>query len=865
MSNPNEFMSPGMGNNTLKRNMSTTGLPVLIDAPAEKLFGLKKTFLPNDQETIQKNIIDHVEYTLARTKHNFDSFAAYQATAYSVRDRLIEKWNETQQYYTEKDAKRIYYLSLEFLMGRSLQNTVSNMGIKDDFGTALMELGYSLEDAYEQEKDAALGNGGLGRLAACFMDSLASLNYPAWGYGLRYNYGMFEQGIYDGYQTELPDYWLVNGNPWEIERIDVQYMIRFYGQVVTTTLYDGTQKFSWEGGEIVRAVAYDNPVPGYKTGNINNIRLWSSKPHKEFDLQMFNEGNYFSAVEFKQRSENITSVLYPNDNTYVGKELRLKQQYFFVAATLCDVIRRYKKTHPDNWTLFPEKVAIQLNDTHPSIAIVELLRKLIDEEGLKWDDAYPIVEKTFAYTNHTILPEALEVWPLSLMENLLPRHVQIIYIINHLFLTKVVEKRWPNDTARMNKLSIIEEGYEKKVRMAHLAIVVSHCVNGVAKMHTEIVKHVTFADFYALWPDKFQNKTNGVTPRRWVLQTNPSLSEVITKRLGTDNWTTDLELLSGLNKYVDDADLHKEILAAKRINKVRLANYIRDVCGVEVPVDALFDVHIKRIHEYKRQLLNILHVIHRYLAIKALTPRERIETVVPRVVIFAGKAAPGYAMAKRHIKLINSVADVVNSDPDIGRFLKVVFIPNYNVSSAQLIVPAADINQQISTAGTEASGTSNMKFAINGSLIIGTMDGANVEIAECIGEQNMFIFGLRAEAVDKTRAAMSAGEIKTDPRLKAVFEAIESGVFGSPEALVPVIQALFNNDRYLVIADFPSYADAQKEVDRVWLDQDEWVRRSIRNTAGNGMFSSDRSIHQYAKEIWNATPCPVPVSDKRLY
>jgi len=529
------------------------------------------------------------------------------------------------------------------------------------------------------------------------------------------------------------------------------------------------------------------------------------------------------------------------------------------------VIRRYKKTHPDDWSLFPEKVAIQLNDTHPSIAIIELLRKLIDEEGLKWEEAYPIVQKTFAYTNHTILPEALEVWPLSLMENILPRHVQIIYHLNHEFLTKTVQVRWPNDTSKMNKLSIIEEGYEKKVRMAHLAIVVSHCVNGVAKMHTEIIKELTFVDFYTLWPEKFQNKTNGVTPRRWVLQTNPALSDVLTRWLKTDDWTLNLDLLAGISKFIAEPELHKDILAAKRVNKERLADHIRDVCGVEVPVDALFDVHIKRIHEYKRQLLNILHVIHRYLTIKAMTPRERVEKIVPRVVIFAGKAAPGYAMAKRHIKLINSVADVVNNDLDIGRFLKVVFIPNYNVSTAQLIIPAADINQQISTAGTEASGTSNMKFAVNGGLIIGTMDGANVEIAETVGEENMFIFGLRAPEVEKVRAQMSAGEIATDQRLKAVFEAIESGVFGSPDSLVPVIQALFNNDRYLVIADFPSYAEAQQEVDRVWLDQDEWLRRSIRNTAGTGMFSSDRSIHQYANEIWNAKQCPVPVSGTRLY
>jgi len=856
-----EPLSPSMGN--LRRNMSTTGLPQVTDKKTEKLFSLKKGFLQNDVDTIHRSIIDHTEYILARTKYNFDSFAAYQATAYSVRDRLIERWNETQQYYQEKDCKRVYYLSLEFLMGRSLQNTVSNLEIKDSFGEALSQLGFELEDIYEQEKDAALGNGGLGRLAACFMDSLATLDLPAWGYGLRYNYGMFEQGIYDGYQTELPDYWLVHGNPWEIERIDVQYMVRFYGNINVMNMADGSKKYSWEGGEIVRAVAYDTPVPGFRTKNVNNIRLWSSKPHKEFDLAMFNEGNYFSAVEFKQRSENITSVLYPNDNTYVGKELRLKQQYFFVAATLCDVIRRYKKTH-DNFDSFADKVAIQLNDTHPTIGIVELLRKFIDEEGLTWEQAYPIVQKTFAYTNHTVLPEALETWPVSLMENLLPRHMQIIYELNYKFLTTIVEKQWPGDFGKMSKLSIIEEGHEKKIRMANLAIVVCHVVNGVAAMHTEILKERTFPDFFTLWPKKFQNKTNGVTPRRWVLQTNPALSSVITKWLKTDLWSTKLNLLEGLAKYAEDTALHHDIQKAKAANKQRLISYIRDVCNVDVPADALYDVHIKRIHEYKRQLLNILYVIHRYLAIKAMTPKER-EQVVPRVVIFAGKAAPGYAMAKRHIKLINSVAELVNNDYDMDQYLRVVYIPNYNVSAAQVIIPAADINQQISTAGTEASGTSNMKFAIGGSLVIGTMDGANVEIAQCIGEDNMFIFGYRVEEIDKAEADWKKGLIPVDPRLKEVFSAIETGKFGAVESLVPIIHALFNHDKYLVIADFPSYVEAQKEVDRVWKDQKEWTKRSIISTSKTGMFSSDRTIQQYADDIWNIKPCRIPASDVRLY
>eukprot|EP01113_Clastostelium_recurvatum_P001453 TRINITY_DN1058_c0_g1_i1.p1 TRINITY_DN1058_c0_g1~~TRINITY_DN1058_c0_g1_i1.p1 ORF type:complete len:883 (-),score=343.61 TRINITY_DN1058_c0_g1_i1:101-2668(-) len=829
----------------------------------KKLFQMKKEFLGNDTDSIQNNIMDHVEYTLARTKYNFDHMAAYQATAYSIRDRLIERWNETQQYYTEKDAKRVYYLSLEFLMGRSLQNAVYNLGVKDSFGKALHELGVQLEEIYDQERDAALGNGGLGRLAACFMDSLATLNLPAWGYGLRYNYGMFQQGIYDGFQTEVPDYWLSNGNPWEIERIDVQYPVRFYGNVIEV-MESGKKKAIWEGGEIVQAVAYDTPVPGYNTVNTNNIRLWSSRPHREFDLSSFNQGNYFSAVELKQRAENITSVLYPNDDTSMGKELRLKQQYFFCAATLQDAIRRFKKKHKQ-WNVFPEKVAVQLNDTHPTIAIVELMRHLIDEECLDWNPAWEIVNRVFGYTNHTILPEALETWPVSLMTNLLPRHMQIIYEINFRFL-EIVKKQWPDNQEMERKLSIIEEAGDKRVRMAHLAIVGSHCVNGVAALHSELVKNKVFPEFYTLWPTKFQNKTNGVTPRRWIQQSNPTLSSILTQYLKTDSWVTNLDLLSGLRKFADDPQLQHDWVTSKMGNKMRLAAWIHENLGVEVRATALFDIHIKRIHEYKRQLLNILYVIHRYLWIKSLSPTDRKQQVVPRVVIFAGKAAPGYAMAKRHIKLINSVADVVNRDSDVGSLLKIVFIPNYNVSLAEIIVPASDINQQISTAGTEASGTSNMKFAMNGSLIIGTLDGATVEIAQEVGEENLFIFGLKTEEIEETRGKVRNGEIKLDHRLYKVFSAIESGMFGNPEHLTPIVNSLRDNDRYLLIPDFPMYADAQKRIDETWNNKKQWTRMSILNTAGTGTFSSDRSIAQYAKDIWSLEPCKVESNgDERRY
>ncbi|EGG16597.1 glycogen phosphorylase 1 [Cavenderia fasciculata] len=841
---------------------TTTGVvPPTEKKKGSKLFALKTDFLKNDEDSIQKGILDHVEYTLARTKYNFDSFSAYQGSAYSVRDRLIERWNETQQYYTEKDPKRVYYLSLEFLMGRSLQNAIYNMNLKDEYHNALLELGFELEDLYDEEKDAALGNGGLGRLAACFMDSLATLKYPAWGYGLRYNYGMFEQGIYDGYQTEVPDYWLVAGNPWEIERLDVQYTVRFYGHV--TERKSGDQiKYDWEGGELVQAIAYDTPVPGYHTTNTNNIRLWSSKPHKEFDLEAFNGGNYLSAVEAKQRSENITSVLYPNDNTYSGKELRLKQQFFFVAATLCDIIRRYKKNH-QGWAEFSDKVAIQLNDTHPTIGIVELFRKLVDEEGLVWEEAWNIVTKTYAYTNHTILPEALEMWPVQLLEDLLPRHMQLIYGINHRFLIQVTQK-WPGNIDKMRNLSIIQEGDEKKVRMAHLAIVGSHCVNGVAAMHSDLVKHRVFPDFLALFPTKFQNKTNGVTPRRWIEQANPGLSSIFTKWLKTDQWTTNLELVKDLKNHINDPALIEEWKAVKQYNKERLADFIHKHCGVQINTNALFDVHIKRIHEYKRQLLNILGVIYRYLSIKKMSPEER-KNVVPRVVIFAGKAAPGYFMAKRHIKLINSVAEVINRDKEVDQYLKVVFIANYNVSIAQVIVPASDINQQISTAGTEASGTSNMKFTMNGSLIIGTLDGANVEIAEEVGEDNMFIFGLRTSEIDKAREKMKNKEVVIDPRLQEVFLNIELGTFGPPEIFKPILDSLIFNDFYLTMQDFPLYLDAQAEVDALWRRQDEWIRKSIINASSTYFFSSDRAMNEYAEQIWNIKPCEVETTDNRRY
>lgn len=629
----------------------------------------------SDVPAVQRSLVHHVITTLARTYFNVDSFAAYQAAAHSVRDRLISHWDETQQHHTKLDVKRVYYLSLEFLMGRSLSNALLNMQLDGVFGEALKQLGFAMEDVIGEEHDAALGNGGLGRLAACFMDSLATLEYPAWGYGIRYTYGIFQQKIREGYQVEVPDYWLTFGNPWEVERLDVSYAVRFYGTVTKGRDAAGRARYTWQGGEEVEAVAYDVPIPGFGTKSTINLRLWSSKPLRThtFDLRSFNEGNYQKSVEQQQRAENITSVLYPNDNTMAGKELRLKQQYFFVCATLQDIVRRFKKSKRP-WSQFADQVAIQLNDTHPTLGIPEMMRILVDLEGLEWDEAWEITTRVYAFTNHTVLPEAMEKWPVSMISNLLPRHMQIIYDINLFFLQKV-EARFPEDRTRLARMSIIEESPYQQVRMAHLAVIGSHTVNGVAAIHSNLIKTTIFSDFVEFFGDgKFQNKTNGITPRRWLHQANPKLSALISEKLGGEegkqDWLVKLDRLAELVPLADDPAFQDRWMAIKQHNKMRLAEYIRDHCKVLVNTEALFDVQVKRIHEYKRQFMNILGVIHRYLNLKAMTPAQ-LQEAVPRVVIFGGKAAPGYYIAKLVIKLINSVAEVVNADPQTNAFLQV--------------------------------------------------------------------------------------------------------------------------------------------------------------------------------------------------
>ncbi|KAK0665130.1 family 35 putative glycosyltransferase [Cercophora samala] len=809
-----------------------------------------------DKDGFESEVVRHVETTLARSMFNCDESAAYSACSLAFRDRLILEWNRTQQRQTFADSKRLYYLSLEFLMGRALDNAMLNIGEKDTAKAGLADLGFRIEDVIEQEHDAALGNGGLGRLAACFLDSLASLNYPAWGYGLRYRYGIFKQEIIDGYQVEVPDYWL-DFNPWEFPRHDVTVDIQFFGNVRKSTDENGRTVAHWEGGEIVKAVAYDVPIPGYATPSTNNLRLWSSTAASgEFDFQKFNNGDYESSVADQQRAETISAVLYPNDNLERGKELRLKQQYFWVAASLYDIVRRFKKSKRP-WKEFPDQVAIQLNDTHPTLAVVELQRILLDLEGLEWDEAWNIVTNTFGYTNHTVLPEALEKWSVPLIQHLLPRHLQIIYDINLYFLQSV-ERRFPDERELLGRVSIIEESQPKMVRMAHLAIVGSHKVNGVAELHSDLIKTTIFKDFVTIFgPDKFTNVTNGITPRRWLHQANPRLSELISSKAGGKDFLTDLNELNKIELHVKDKAFRKEWADIKLANKQRLAKHIKASAGVTVDPTALFDVQVKRIHEYKRQQLNIFGVIHRYLTLKAMSPEER-KKQQPRVSIFGGKAAPGYWMAKQIIHLINSVGKVVNNDEDIGDLLKVVFLEDYNVSKAEIIIPASDISEHISTAGTEASGTSNMKFVLNGGLIIGTCDGANIEITREIGENNIFLFGNLAEDVEDLRHAHTYGSHEIDPDLNRVFQEIEKGTFGSTQDFAALISAVRDHgDYYLVSDDFHSYIETQALVDEAYRNQEEWITKCITSVARMGFFSSDRCINEYAEGIWNIEPLRV--------
>ncbi|KAI5657166.1 hypothetical protein M9H77_25959 [Catharanthus roseus] len=822
-------------------------------AKAEKMFGLMDEFLKNDPVSLQKDILDHVEYTVARSRFSFDDFEAYQALSHSVRDRLIERWHDTHQYFKKKDPKRLYFLSLEFLMGRSLSNSVINLGIRDQYADALNQLGFDFEVLAEQEGDAALGNGGLARLSACQMDSLATLNYPAWGYGLRYQYGLFRQIILDGFQLEQPDYWLNFGNPWEIERVHVSYPVKFYGTVEDEGL-NGEKMKVWIPGETVEAVAYDNPLPGYDTRNAINLRLWAAKPSGQYDMESYNTGDYISAVVDRQKAETISNVLYPDDRSYQGKELRLKQQYFFVSASLQDIIRRFKDSH-DNFDDFPDKVALQINDTHPSIAIAEVMRVLIDEEHLSWNKAWDIACKIFSFTTHSVQPEGLEKIPVDLLGNVLPRHLQIIYDINYNFMEEL-KKKIGQDYDRLSRMSIIEEGGVKSIRMANLSIACCHTVNGVSRVHLELLKMRVFKDFYELWPQKFQYKTNGVTQRRWMVVSNPNLCSLISKWLGTESWIRNIDLLAGLQQYASDPDLQYEWEMAKKVNKMRLAEYIETLSGVKVSIDAMFDVQIKRIHEYKRQLLNILGIIHRYDCIKNMEKSDR-RRVVPRVCIIGGKAAPGYDIAKKIIKLCHAVAETINNDADIRDLLKLVFIPDYNVSVAELVIPGSDLSQHISTAGHEASGTGSMKFLMNGCLLLATYDGATIEITEEIGADNMFLFGAKVNDVPALRK--KGAELKAPLQFARVVRMVRDGYFGFKDYFKSLCDTVEDGkDFYLLGYDFASYLEAQAAADRAFVDKEKWTRMSILSTAGSGKFSSDRTIEEYAKETWGIEPCKCP-------
>jgi starch phosphorylase len=808
-----------------------------------------------DESTFRRCVLDHLLYTCAKDPADATTVDFYRAMAHTIRDRLVQRWIATQRTYANQDVKKAHYLSSEFLTGRSLGLCLINLGLYSTAEKIVSEQRLDLADVLEQEGDPGLGNGGLGRLAACFMDSLATLELPAMGYGIRYEFGIFEQRIEDGQQIERRDNWLQYGNPWELPRHEDAQLVNFYGRVESHRNPDGRLVYQWVDGKQVMGVPYDSFIVGHETNTVNTLRLWAARATRDFDLQLFNEGDYRRAVEEKIDTENISKVLYPNDQTEDGKTLRLKQQYFFVACAIADIVKQYKRRHV-TFHEFPEKVAIQLNDTHPSIAVAELMRVLLDQEGLDWDDAWAITEKTLGYTNHTLMPEALERWSVPLMERLLPRHMMIIYEINHRFMRQV-QTRWPGELDRMARMSVIDEAGVKYVRMATLATIGAHKVNGVARLHTELVKAQLLPDFYDLWPEKFNNKTNGVTPRRWLLHANPRLSRLLIQLLG-DNWTRhqlgDLQRLRELAS--DDAVLDK-LWQVKTENKRDLARLVHRTTGVTLLPDSMFVVQVKRIHEYKRQLLACLQIVSHYLWLKA-HPGVR---TTPRTYLFAGKAAAGYAMAKLHIKLINDVAAVVNNDPDLHDAIKVCFVPNYGVTLAQAIIPAADLSVQISLAGTEASGTSNMKLALNGAPTIGTLDGANVEIREEVGPENFFLFGLETNEVKALRARgyNPLDYIARSPALEEAIALIESGFFslGEPDRFRPIVDALRGRDTYLVCADFDAYVAAEARAAQAFGDQRGWSRMALYNIAGASKFSSDATVSLYASEIWGVRPISI--------
>ena len=809
----------------------------------------KRTF---DKESFKKEVINNVKVLFRKTVDEATEAQVFQAVAYAVKDIIIDEWIATHEAMEEQDVKTVYYLSMEFLMGRALGNNIINLCAREEIKEVLDELGYDLNKIEDQEPDAALGNGGLGRLAACFLDSLASLNYAAYGCGIRYRYGMFAQKIENGYQVEVPDYWLKDGNPFEVRRAEYACTVKFGGYVRIEKDEAGKEHFIQENYQAIRAIPYDLPVVGYNNNIVNTLRIWDAEAITTFNLDSFDRGDYQKAVEQENLAKNIVEVLYPNDNHYAGKELRLKQQYFFISASLQTAIKKYKDSHDDVRKLY-EKVTFQLNDTHPTVAVPELMRILMDEEGLEWGEAWEVTTKTCAYTNHTIMSEALEKWPIDLFKALLPRIYQIVEEINRRFVLEIQEK-YPNNEEKIRKMAIL---YDGQVRMAHLAIVGSFSVNGVAKLHTKILKEQELKDFYEMMPQKFNNKTNGITQRRFLLHANPLLADWITKKIG-DGWITDLFQIGQLKKWVGDKKAQEEFMKIKRANKVRLANYIKEHNGIEINPDSIFDVQVKRLHEYKRQLLNILHVMYLYNELKENPDMD----FYPRTFIFGAKAAAGYHRAKLTIKLINSVADVINNDASINGKIKVVFIENYRVSNAELIFAAADVSEQISTASKEASGTGNMKFMLNGALTLGTMDGANVEIVEEIGKENAFIFGMSSDEVIhyEQNGGYDPMEIfNTNEKIRSVLMQLINGYYSpeNPELFRDIYNALLNGygsgkpDIYFILKDFMSYHEAHMRVEEQYRQKDEWARKALINIAGVGKFSSDRTIEEYVDDIWH--------------
>jgi len=801
-----------------------------------------------DKKSIQHDFKSYYGNHLAQDKGCASGHYLYTSIALTLRDRLFERMKQTQHTYAESQCKQAYYMSMEFLMGRAMGNAALNLGLEETVTKAMHDLGLDFEELTELEHDAGLGNGGLGRLAACFIDSCATLQLPVTGYGIRYEYGMFQQSIDQGNQVEMPDHWLRDGNPWELERPEFTQRIKFGGHTEFQKNSQGKTVVRWVNTNDVLAIPYDLPIPGYQNGTVNKLRLWKSEATDEFNLEDFNAGSYTDAVASKNEAENISMVLYPNDTSENGKELRLRQQYFLASSSLQDILNSWVSKHGSNFEHFAEKNTFQLNDTHPTVAVAELMRLLIDDHGLEWNDAWTIINKTMAYTNHTLLPEALERWSVNMFGRLLPRVLEIVFEINARFLAEVALK-WPGDKDRLARMSIIEEGHQQSIRMAHLAIVGSFSVNGVAALHSELLQKGLFNDFYQLWPEKFNNKTNGVTQRRWMAWCNPNLKALLADTIG-DQWITNLSQLEKLAPLANDATFQKKWHQVKVANKQRLADLVAERCGVTFNTEALFDIQVKRIHEYKRQLLNVLHVIHLYDRIK----RGDTTGIAKRCVLFGGKAAPGYAMAKDIIKLINNVAEVVNNDPQVGDLLKVVFLPNYQVSAMEVICPAADLSEQVSTAGKEATGTGNMKFMMNGAITIGTLDGANIEIREEVGDDNFFLFGLDETEVEQLRGNYNPREIiAQDDDLKRVVDLLESGHFNNdePNRFGNIINAFTSgDDPWMTVADFRSYIDAQHQAGLAYQDQQRWTSMSILNTAYSGKFSTDRTMEEYNNDIW---------------